>query len=78
MAEKLTKSLLNRIILEIKKEENQKKIETEIFNPILFNFINRMYPYFKFVFAIFILNFLLVLTIFILLIVLNKKNLYIL
>ena len=74
MAEKLTKNILNRIITEIKKEENQKIIEDEILNPILFKFLNRIYPYFKFVFGIFILNFLLVLTIFILLIIFNNKS----
>ena len=30
MAEKITKDLINRIINEIKKEENQQKIENEI------------------------------------------------
>jgi hypothetical protein len=74
MVEKLTKNLLNRIITEIKKEENQKRIEVEILNPILFNFLNRIYPYFRIVFAIFILNFILVLTIFILLIIINKNS----
>ncbi len=38
MAEKITKDLINRIINEIKKEENQQKIENEIFNPILIKF----------------------------------------
>ena len=73
MAEKITKDLLNRIITEIKKEENQKKIETDILNPILIKFSNKIYPYLKIVFSIFILNFLLVLIIFILIICNSKK-----
>jgi hypothetical protein len=73
MVEKITKDLLNRIIIEIKKEENQKKIETDILNPILIKFSNRIYPYIKIVFSIFILNFLLVLIIFILIICNSKK-----
>jgi hypothetical protein len=73
MAEKITKDLLNRVITEIKKEENQKKIETEILNPILIKFSNRIYPYIKIVFSIFILNFILVLVIFILIICNSKK-----
>jgi hypothetical protein len=77
MVEKLTKNLLNRIITEIKKEENQKKIEIEILDPILFNFLNKIYPYFKFIFIIFMLNFILVLTIFILLIYVNKNSIII-
>jgi hypothetical protein len=77
MVEKLTKNLLNRVITEIKKEENQKKIEIEILNPILFNFLNKIYPYFKFIFIIFMLNFILVLTIFILIIYINKNSIII-
>ncbi len=73
MAEKLTKDLLNRVITEIKKEENQNKIETEILNPILIKFSNKIYPYIKIVFSIFILNFILVLIIFILIICNSKK-----
>jgi hypothetical protein len=73
MAEKITKELLNRIITEIKKEENQKKIENDILNPILIKFSNKIYPYLKIVFSIFILNFILVLIIFILIICNSKK-----
>jgi hypothetical protein len=65
MTEKLTKELLSRIVDEIKKEENQKKIEIDILNPILIKFSNKIYPYVKIVFSIFILNFILVLIIFI-------------
>ena len=73
MVEKITKDLLNRIIKEIKKEENQKKIEMDILNPILIKFSNKIYPYIKIVFSIFILNFLLVLIIFILIMCNSKK-----
>ena len=73
MAEKITKDLLNRIITEIKKEENQKKIENDIINPILIKFSNKIYPYLRIVFSIFILNFLLVLIIFILIICYSNK-----
>jgi hypothetical protein len=73
MAEKITKDLLNRIITEIKKEENQKRIENDILNPILVKFSNKIYPYVKIVFSIFILNFILVLVIFILILCNSKK-----
>lgn len=73
MAEKITKDLLNRIITEIKKDENQKKLENDVLNPILTTFSNKIYPYVKIIFSIFILNFLLVLIIFIL-IIYNFKN----
>jgi hypothetical protein len=73
MAEKITKDLLNRIITEIKKEENQKKIEMDILNPILIKFSNKIYPYLKIVFSIFIVNFLLILIIFIIILCNSKK-----
>ena len=73
MVEKITKDLLNRFITEIKKDENQKKLENDILNPILIKFTNKIYPYIKIVFTIFILNFLLVLIIFIIILCnLNK------
>jgi hypothetical protein len=71
MVEKLTKDLLNRVINELKKDENQKKIENHILNPILIKFSNKIYPYIKIAFSIFILNFILVFIIFILLIKYN-------
>jgi hypothetical protein len=74
MVEKLTSDLLSRVINEIKKDENQKKIEIEILNPILVKFSNKIYPYVKIVFFIFILNFMLVFIILILIIIFNKKS----
>lgn len=73
MAEKITKYLLDRIITEIKKEETQKKIENDVLNPILIKFTNKIYPYVKILFSIFILNFVLVLIIFILILCNFKK-----
>jgi len=74
MVEKLTSDLLSRVNNEIKKDENQKKIEIEILNPILVKFSNKIYPYVKIVFFIFILNFMLVFIILILIIIFNKKS----
>lgn len=74
MVEKLTKDLLNRVINELKKEENQKKMEIEILNPLLVKFSNRIYPYVKIGFSIFILNFILVFIIFILLVKINNNK----
>ena len=73
MAEKITGYLLNYIISEIKKEENQQKIEIEILNPILIKFTNKIYPYIKIIFSIFILNFILVLIIFVIILCNFKK-----
>lgn len=74
MVEKLTSDLLNRVINEIRKEEHQKTIEIEILNPLLIKFSNKIYPYVKVVFSIFILNFLLILIILILIIICYKKS----
>jgi hypothetical protein len=71
MVEKLTKDLLNKIVAEIKKEENQQKIEIEILNPILFTLSNKIYPYIKIGGLIFVLNFILIIAIFILIIFFN-------
>ena len=54
--EKITKDILNKIITEAKKEENQKRIENELINPLLIKFSDKLYPYIKIGFIIFILN----------------------
>ena len=46
MLEKLTKDLINKFINEIKKDDNQKKLEFEIFNPILTKFYQKIYNIF--------------------------------
>tara|TARA_B110000971_G_C19937246_1_gene466966 strand:+ start:48 stop:290 length:243 start_codon:yes stop_codon:yes gene_type:complete len=74
MVEKLTSDLLNRVINEIKKKENQTIIEIEILNPLLIKFSSKIYPYVKIGFFIFILNFLLVFIILILIIISYKKS----
>jgi Mn2+/Fe2+ NRAMP family transporter len=75
--EKITKDILNKIINELKKEENQKRLEVELFNPLLIKFADKLYPYIKILFIIFILNFILVLIILILIILFNcKKSIY--
>ncbi len=76
MVEKITKNILNKLIDEINKEETQQKIEIQILNPILFRFIDKLYPYIRAIFTIYILNFFFVLVILILIIIIftSKKN----
>lgn len=74
MVEKITKDLLNKVINEIKKEENQHKLEIEIINPLLIKFSNKIYPYIKIAFVFFILNFFLIFIILILIIKFNYIN----
>jgi hypothetical protein len=74
MVDRLTKDLLNKVITEIKKEDNQKQIEIEILNPLLIKFSNKIYPYIKLVFCMFILHFVLIVIILILIIIYNQKK----
>lgn len=74
MAEKITKTLLNKIILELQKEENLNHIELEILNPLLTTFFKKFHPYLQILFTILILHFLLIISILILIILFNYKN----
>lgn len=73
MIEKLTKDFINKIIAEIKKEENKQKLETEVIAPIFSNFAERIYPYVSLLFIMYSLNLILIIIILILIIVYNKK-----
>lgn len=66
MIEKLTKDILEKIILEINKIENKQKIKNYIITPIFKNF----FPYFIIIISMYIINLILILLI--LLILLSK------
>jgi hypothetical protein len=74
---KLTKDLIDKIIIEIKMPENQEKINYEIINPILNTIIRhikeQLYPILIFGSIIFILTFIFAFIIMILIIKLNLK-----
>lgn len=73
MIEKLTKDLINKIIVEIKKDENKLKIKNDILNPLLCEFSNKIYPYINILFVMYIINiFLIIIVLF--LVVLKKKK----
>jgi hypothetical protein len=72
MIEKLTKEFIEKIIIEINKEDNKIKLETEIINPILINFTAKLYPYISLLFVMYSFNIILIITIIIILI--NNKN----
>lgn len=74
MIEKLTKDLINKFIVEIKKDENQEKIEIEILNPIFSKFLKKIYPYVSLLFYMYILNLILIFVILFLIIMFNKKT----
>ena len=72
MIDKLTKDFLNKIVVELKKEDHLDKLENEIIAPVLANFSERIYPYVSLLFLMYSLNLILIIIILIL-IVFNKK-----
>lgn len=73
MLDKLTKDFINKIIMEINKQENKEKLEKEVINPIFFNFAGKIYPYVSLLFIMYSLNLILIIVILILIIMYNKK-----
>jgi len=74
---KLTKDLINKIIIEFKCPENRDKINEEIIHPTMFyisEYITKqLYPFFLLATTIFVLTFIFAFTILILIIKLNFK-----
>jgi hypothetical protein len=56
-----TKEILDKILIELNKKENQTKIEQNLIEPLILYSFNRLYPYILLTAIIFILTFLLVL-----------------
>lgn len=63
----VTKTLLEKVIVEVQKEENMTKVKGTIVNPLLQYCYSRLYPYFLIITIIFMLTFILALLIFIIL-----------
>jgi hypothetical protein len=74
MLDKLTKDLINKMVLEFNKSDNKKKIEKEIINPIFCNFADKIYPYVSLLFIMYSLNLILIIVVLILIIINNKKS----
>ena len=69
--ENFTKNIIDKFICQLNKEENKKKINQDILNPIFKEFGNKIYPYVSLLFLMYILN--LILVIIILTLILKKK-----
>ena len=76
MFNKIVKDLINKLISEFNKDENKYMVEKEIMNPLIKNFIDRIYPYVSILFIMFSLNLLLIILILILIIYKKKFNFY--
>jgi hypothetical protein len=74
MFNKIVKDLINKLISEFNKDENKYMVEKEIMNPLIKNFIDRIYPYVSILFIMFSLNLLLIILILILIIYKKKFN----
>jgi hypothetical protein len=75
MIEKIIKDLIDKSILEIKKKENQRKLEFEVIDPILKHFTNRIYPYISLLMFLYSINLFLIVFILVLIIIMfNRKN----
>ena len=74
MLDKLTKDFINKIIIEINKEENKTKLEQDVINPIFTNFADRIYPYVSLLFIMYSINLVLIIIILILIILFNNKK----
>jgi hypothetical protein len=74
LVKELTSKFLEKAIGEIKKEDNMKKIQTEIMDPLIYYTYRRIYPYFLITIIIFLLTFILALLIFIILVKKILKN----
>lgn len=73
MIQELTKEVLRKCLDEIKKEENKKKIDEYLVNPLITNISNRLYPYVLGLFTMYILTLVLVIVILTILII-NKDK----
>ena len=56
MIQKLTSDILYKCINELKKEENQTKIDKNIVQPIISNLSSKLYPYMVILFIMYILT----------------------
>lgn len=73
MINKITNDLLNKCISEFNKDENRKKINIDIIEPIINDISNRLYPYMIIIFIMYILIIVLIITILFILIIRRKK-----
>ena len=63
MIGKFTNELIQKLIFEFKKDENQEQLKTHIIDPIICYILDRLYPYIFVTSAIFILLLLIALSI---------------
>lgn len=68
LVKELSSKILDKLLIEIKREDNITKIQEELIDPLIQYTYNRIYPYFLITIIIFLLTFILALLIFIILV----------
>ena len=66
MIDKITRDFIDKMVIEVKKENNRKKVKEEILNPILDEFTEKIYPYINILFMMYSINLILIIIILIL------------
>ena len=66
MIDKITRDFIDKMVIEVKKDDNRKKIKEEILNPILDEFTEKIYPYINMLFMMYSINLILIILIIIL------------
>lgn len=74
MIDQLTKDFLNKIVFEIKKDDNKKTIKNDILEPILSEFSEKIYPYISILFLMYSINLVLIIIILFLIILRTKSS----
>ena len=72
MIDKLTKDFIDKMVTEVKKDDNKKKIKEDILNPILNEFSEKIHPYISILFIMYSINLILIIVI-LFLIILKKR-----
>tara|TARA_B100000424_G_C22634592_1_gene351403 strand:+ start:221 stop:454 length:234 start_codon:yes stop_codon:yes gene_type:complete len=74
MIEQLTKDFINKIVIEMKKDDNKKKIKDEILEPVFSEFSDKIYPYISILFLMYSINLILIIVILFLMLLRRKSN----
>ncbi len=72
MISKFASEILDKLVIELKKEKNMNIVHKNIVDPIILYSFQRVYPYLLIIFIIFLLTFILAILIFVYLIRFNK------
>lgn len=73
MLGKFTNELIEKLVFEFKKDENQEQLKTYVIDPIICYVMDRLYPYIMISSAVFIILLLIVLSILFLIVKSNYK-----